>query len=132
MRYAVVSCLKRGFRAGQRLPRCDLDGLFACRERCNTLSMTVADLVRAFYEDIWNRQDKSQLDHIIAPDFRFRGSLGLEKTGPEEFWDYVRYIVEPLGEYRCEIQELVCEGPKAFAKMWFSGTHRGELLGKAG
>ena len=34
-----------------------------------------------------------------------------------------------LGDYRCEIQEVIAEGNKAFARMWFSGRHRGEFCG---
>jgi predicted ester cyclase len=91
--------------------------------------MSVRDLVESFYEDLWNRQDQSRLGQILAEDFRFRGSLGLEKSGPDQFWEYVEYIVGPLGDYRCDIQEIVVEGDRAFAKMWFSGVHRGEMLG---
>ena len=91
--------------------------------------MAIRELVEVFYEDLWNRRDESRLRDILDPGFRFRGSLGIEKSGPGEFWDYVQYVVEPLGDYRCDIEELVCDGPRAFAKMWFSGVHRGELLG---
>ena len=35
-----------------------------------------------------------------------------------------------LGDYRCDIDELVCEDSKAFAKLTFSGTHRAEFLGR--
>lgn len=91
--------------------------------------MGVKELVESFYEDLWNRQDRAKLSEILAPGFRFRGSLGLEKRGPDEFWQYVELVVRALGEYRCEIEEMVVEGHRAFAKMWFSGIHRGELLG---
>lgn len=91
--------------------------------------MEVRTLVESFYEDLWNRQDRSRLPNILAPNFRFRGSLGIEKSGPEEFWEYVEFIVAPLGEYRCDIDDIVVDGDRAFAKMWFSGVHRGEMLG---
>ncbi len=91
--------------------------------------MPIRELVESSYEDLWNRQDPSRLHDILTPSFSFRGSLGVEKTGPEEFWDYVRYVVEPLGDYRCDIEVVVSGGQRALAKMWFSGIHRGELLG---
>ena len=34
-----------------------------------------------------------------------------------------------LGDYHCQIEDLVVEGTKAFAKLRFSGVHRGLLLG---
>ena len=32
-------------------------------------------LVLRFYDDIWNRQDFAVAEEILAPDFRFRGSV---------------------------------------------------------
>ena len=91
--------------------------------------MTPQALVEAFYQHLWNEQDPAHLTRLLAPDFRFRGSLGLEKRGPDAFWDYVQHVVTPLGDYRCDIVDLVVDGHRAFARMWFSGIHRGPLLG---
>ncbi|HJS74499.1 MAG TPA: GNAT family N-acetyltransferase, partial [Vicinamibacteria bacterium] len=89
----------------------------------------VAQLVRRFYGDIWNRYDRSAKADLLTDDFRFRGSLGRDSVGLEAFAEYVESVHEALGEYRCEIDELVCEGERAFARMTFSGIHRGPLLG---
>ncbi|MGH9392119.1 MAG: ester cyclase, partial [Vicinamibacteria bacterium] len=43
--------------------------------------------------------------------------------------DYVDSVHESLGDYRCEIEDLVSEGDRGFARMMFSGVHRGLLLG---
>src|SRR5215475_5363391 len=34
-----------------------------------------------------------------------------------------------LSDYRCEIQEMIAEGHKAFARLLFSGMHRAEFFG---
>ena len=93
------------------------------------MSVGVRELVQSFYTHLWNRQDRSRLPALLSDDFTFRGSLGLTKTGPSEFWDYVELVVGALGDYRCDIDDIVVEGDRAFARMTFSGVHRGQFLG---
>lgn len=90
--------------------------------------MNPADLVRCFYEHIWNCREKSRIHELLHEDFTFRGSLGQNKRGHDGFAEYVDLVTDALAEYRCEIQEIVCEGNKAFAKVSFSGVHRKEFL----
>lgn len=86
-------------------------------------------VVEAFYADIWNRHDKSRIRSLLHPDFTFRGSLGPARTGHNGFAAYVDFVHEALGDYRCDILDLIAEGQKVFARMRFSGIHRGEFLG---
>jgi predicted ester cyclase/ribosomal protein S18 acetylase RimI-like enzyme len=89
----------------------------------------IADLVRRFYRDVWDAHDRDAIPDLLTDDFRFRGSLGRESVGIEAFAEYVDSVHESLGEYHCEIEELVSEGDRSFARMTFSGIHRGTLLG---
>lgn len=85
--------------------------------------------VARFYREIWNRPDPSVVPEILAPDVSFRGSLGAVKTGHAEFGDYVRDVTFALGEYRCDIENLVAEADQVVARMMFSGVHRDAFLG---
>ncbi len=89
----------------------------------------IADLVRRFYRDVWNSHDRAAMAELLTDDFRFRRSLGRESVGLEAFAEYVDSVHESLGGYRCEIEELVSEGERSFARMTFSGIHRASLLG---
>lgn len=89
----------------------------------------VAQLVERFYADIWNRHDKSAIPKLLCADFTFRGSLGPSKVGHDEFAGYVDFVHDALGDYRCDIHDLVVGDHKAFAKMLFSGIHRKTFLG---
>ena len=42
----------------------------------------------------------------------------------------MRAIHRSLADYRCEIEECVAEGERAFAKLRFSGRHSGVLRGR--
>ena len=91
--------------------------------------MSTPVLVTQFYERLWNAADAAALPEILAPDFVFRGSLGVELKGRCAFWDYVCGVRAALDHYRCDVLDCVSEGPNAFARMRFSGIHVGELRG---
>jgi steroid delta-isomerase-like uncharacterized protein len=93
--------------------------------------MSTPDLVKQFYERIWNAGDLAAAAELLAADFLFRGSLGTELTGREAFKEYVRSIRGALGDYRCDIIECVAEGDRAFARMRFSGRHVATFRGYA-
>ncbi|MDH5766528.1 MAG: ester cyclase [Gammaproteobacteria bacterium] len=85
--------------------------------------------VQKFYDVIWNAYDKSAIPSVLHEDVSFRGSLGQEKRGHKGFAEYVDTVHKALGNYRCDIQELICEDNKVFARMIFSGIHQNEFLG---
>jgi steroid delta-isomerase-like uncharacterized protein len=89
------------------------------------------DLVQAFYDVVWNRGDEAMARRILAADFAFRGSIGLEKRGPDGFIDYMRLIRGALSGYRCEIVVLIADADRAAARMRFRGNHTGTFLGFA-
>lgn len=85
--------------------------------------------VRKFYEVIWNQHDPGAIPVVLHENITFRGSLGITRHGHEEFTEYLDTVHRALGEYQCVINDLVCEANKVFARMTFSGIHRGELMG---
>ena len=85
--------------------------------------------VRKFYGVLWDEHDKDEIPSVLHEDFTFRGSLGQEKRGHKGFAEYVDMVHAALGDYRCVIEELVSESNKVFAKMKFTGIHKGEFNG---
>ena len=91
--------------------------------------MSPRKLVEAFYFEVWNRADEKRAREILAESFRFRGSLGAERVGPDGFIAYLRDVHRALGDYRCLIDDLVVEEGRAAARMRFTGRHQDEFLG---
>jgi len=87
------------------------------------------NLVRRFYEELWNERNIAVVPEILAENVRFRGSLGDEKQGHEGFSEYVDKVHTALAGYRCTIETLVEEGGKVVARVEFSGLHQAEFLG---
>jgi len=92
---------------------------------------TPQTLVGRFYHELWNRADEAVAPQILSPDFRFRGSLGPEKTGVEGFLEYHRAVHAALEGFECIVEDLLVSGSNAAARMLFRGRHRGELFGIA-
>lgn len=84
--------------------------------------------VRKFYSEIWNKKNLHEIPNILERDFEFRGSIGQSKRGHKGFEKYVHFIHGALSNYHCEIEDIVIENNKAFAKMVFSGNHTGLFM----
>ncbi len=91
--------------------------------------MSPRELVEAFYFEVWNRADEDRAREILHDSFRFRGSLGAERIGPDGFIAYLRDVHRALGDYRCIIDDLVVEEDRAAARMRFTGRHRDVFQG---
>lgn len=91
--------------------------------------MSTPHVVAEFYRRIWNAGDPAALSELLTADFSFRGSLGIELRGLDDFGAYVHSIRSALAEYDCAILACVTEGRQAFAQMRFSGRHVGSFLG---
>jgi hypothetical protein len=65
--------------------------------------MSAPELVKAFYECIWNNGDLDAVSKLLSPNFSFRSSLGNQMRGHEEFKGYVRSVRGALADYHCEI-----------------------------
>jgi steroid delta-isomerase-like uncharacterized protein len=86
------------------------------------------DTIRRFYDELWNRWDLGLADEIVAPDVRFRGSLGTTLQGREAFRGYVERVRAAFPDWHNQIDELIDAGDRVVARMTYSGTHQGQLF----
>jgi steroid delta-isomerase-like uncharacterized protein len=86
-------------------------------------------LVRRYYAEVWNAWSVPALEELISPEIVFRGSIGTAVEGIAEFKQYVNRIRDAFPDFHNHIEELIGEGEKVVARLTYTGTHRGELLG---
>jgi steroid delta-isomerase-like uncharacterized protein len=91
-----------------------------------------ASLVRRFYADAWNRWDDTVVDELLADAFEFRGSLGDEIRGRDEWRSYRDRIRRAVPDFHNEIVDLVTAPGRAAARLLYTGHHHGLLLGRPG
>lgn len=89
------------------------------------------ETVHRLYEAIRNQTDKEVIPSLIHPDVRFRGSLGEVQRGLDKFSGYLDFVREALDHYRCDIIDMVAEDDRVYARILYSGVHRGDFFGFA-
>ena len=95
------------------------------------MTPTHEQLIARFYNDMWNRFDKSVFAEILDTNIRFRGSLGQTKVGFDEFGDYVDYIQNFAPDFHNTVLDTISDGHRTFARLSYTGTHHGEIFGVA-
>ena len=93
------------------------------------MQLTPKQLVERFYHQVWNNADAARAREILHPGFRFRGSLGSEKRGPEGFIAYMQAVHTALANYTCVIEDLVTTDDRAAVRLTFHGEHQNEFFG---
>jgi predicted ester cyclase/ribosomal protein S18 acetylase RimI-like enzyme len=89
----------------------------------------IAALVHRFYALLWNEWDDSEVDEVLAEDFAFRGSLGTETTGRDEWRSYRDTIRQGAPDFHNNLVDLIAYGDRAAARLLYSGHHHGRLAG---
>jgi predicted ester cyclase len=89
----------------------------------------VAALVHRFYGELWNAWDDEVVADVLHPELRFRGSLGEETEGLAEWRAYRDGVRRGAPDFHNEVVDLVADGDRAAARLVWSGTHTGPLLG---
>jgi predicted ester cyclase len=87
------------------------------------------EAVRVFYKEMWDHANTTLVQQLFHPAFTFRGSLGPQLVGHQQFVGYVKLVTSALGSYTSDILELGQEDNKVFGKLRFHGYHRRELFG---
>jgi predicted ester cyclase len=89
----------------------------------------IIGLIERFYGELWNRWNDAAVDGTLSPAFTFRGSLGRQTSGRHEWRQYRDLVRAGSADFHNEVVELVCEGGRAAARLRYTGTHTGRLLG---
>jgi steroid delta-isomerase-like uncharacterized protein len=90
---------------------------------------SVRGLIEQWYYRMWNTWDASVIPDIVHTDLRFRGSLGAEKIGHSGLIEYIGMVRSAFPDFTNQIDDLVLEPDKGFAKLTYTGTHRGTIFG---
>lgn len=89
--------------------------------------MTGKQLVAEYYE-MWNSHDFSKAEKIFDKGLRFRGSIGVETVGIEQFKDYAKTILDAFPNLYHATEIVVAEDARVAVYVSYIGTHSGKLL----
>jgi steroid delta-isomerase-like uncharacterized protein len=87
------------------------------------------EVIAAFYTEVWNGWDVDAAYRLLDPGLTFRGSLGRRTNGLPDFLEYVAMVRNAFPDFHNRVELLVVDGPHAVARVTYTGTHRGPILG---
>jgi steroid delta-isomerase-like uncharacterized protein len=90
------------------------------------------DLLRRYYEEMWNAWNFDLASELLTSDFRFRGSFGVEIVGTEAFKGYMRLVQSAFPDFHNRIERSLNTPNEVVAQLTYSGTHKGDFLGIPG
>lgn len=94
-----------------------------------TAADTTRKLVRRFYDQFWNGRDYRAADRIVGPHAIIRGTLGTTADGPRGLERYAEQFTAAFRDLRMEIEEVIVDRDRAAARIVWTGTHVGEVMG---
>jgi steroid delta-isomerase-like uncharacterized protein len=87
------------------------------------------DVIRRFFDEMWNPWNFAKADELLAPDIVFQGTLGDELTGRGAFRTYMRKVQSAFPDFHNSIVQISAEDDRVIARTLYRGTHRGEIFG---
>lgn len=86
------------------------------------------EIVVSYYENLWNKQDKSYIDKLFSDDIVFRASLGIETNGKKEFEEYFDMITKAIPNLYHGVETMVSQNSQVAVRAVYNGTHKEKLL----
>jgi steroid delta-isomerase-like uncharacterized protein len=88
------------------------------------------NIVRRWFEEVWNEGRIETIDELMAADCVAYG-MGADIHGPAEFKPFHAAYKEGLPDIRIVLDDLIAEGDKVAFSWTAQATHRGHLMGVA-
>jgi steroid delta-isomerase-like uncharacterized protein len=93
--------------------------------------MSAQPLVQVFYDELWNAGNDALVEEVLDESFQFRGSLGQSTVGRDQWRSYRDSVRAASADFHNEVVTLVAAEEQVAARLRYTGTHTGPLLGIA-
>lgn len=95
------------------------------------MSSANEDLIRRWFEEVWNKGNMEAIDEMSAPHAVGRGQAqhGVEIHGTQSFKPFARMLRSAFPDIHIEIEDTFSAGDKVVARWSATMTHRGEFMG---
>lgn len=88
-------------------------------------------LIRRWFEEVWNQQRAEAVNELMAPDAVGHG-LGDSSAalhGPAAFRQVHARFCGAFPDLHIQVEDVIVEGDRSAARLTVTGTHRGDHLG---
>ncbi|MDX1600271.1 MAG: ester cyclase [Anaerolineales bacterium] len=87
------------------------------------------EVVLQLYSECWNAADFTNMTELMNPKITFNARGKTHQMMAEDLIDIVARWREGFPDFRFEVDDLVAEGDRVAARVSYTGTHKGEVLG---
>jgi steroid delta-isomerase-like uncharacterized protein len=88
------------------------------------------ELVRRFYEEVWNVGNIAKLEEFVAADFVERSPMGPELApGLEGVKQFFTMMLSAFSDMHGTPEDMIAEGDKVVTRYTATFTHSGEFMG---
>jgi MOSC domain-containing protein YiiM len=77
------------------------------------------DLIRRFFDEMWNPWNFAKADELLAPEIVFKGTLGNEIRGRDAFRVYMRKVQSAFPDFHNSIVEITAEDDRVVARTFY-------------
>lgn len=98
------------------------------------MSTESKDLIRRWFEEVWNKGREDAIDEMFAADGVAHGlTEERDKTmrGPEQFKPFYRAFRSAFPDLEVVVEDTIAEGDKLAARCTVRGKHQSDSLGFA-
>lgn len=83
-----------------------------------------ADVMRRWFEEVWNRGRAEAIDELLAPDAKVHGLAAGLITGPEAFRAFHSSFCNTFSDIEVTVDRIIEEGERVSAWCTVSAVHR--------
>ena len=87
--------------------------------------------IQRFVDEVGNRNNLSAMDDLVTPDFVFHDTSGKAYRGTDDFKKQASVFSKAYPDTRATLDDWVADDNKGAARVTFSGTQTGDLMGIA-
>lgn len=87
------------------------------------------ELVRRGFEALFGDAEPGEVEEVFHPDFVNHEAAEGRPRGPAGMRETAAWLRKTFGDPSFEVQDIVAEGDRVVARVLFSGTHAGEVMG---
>ena len=89
-------------------------------------------LVRRFYEEVWNKGNLDVIDELFEPDYEVGNRPPWRKPGAAGLKEFITDNQRMFPDSHTEVLDMVAEGDKVAVAIRATATHKGDLRGPVG
>lgn len=86
------------------------------------------NLVKLYYEELWNKHNKEYIDILFDEEITFHGSLNVVAKGKKEFETYMDNVLTGIPNLYHGVEIMISEDDKIAVRAVYNGTHKGKLF----